>query len=347
MTFRDFMELALYHPSHGYYCRPQMEIGVEGDFYTAANVHQIYGDTLAVKMLELWKSMGASGPPTFVEIGAGAGQTARDIITALQKSAALESGLRYIIVEKSPSLAAKQRETLADLSGEVEWASIETLVAEPVTAVILQVEVIDAFPVHRVIKKNGVLHEIFVDVTDAGLVDKLGPPCRPELEDYMRRYAAGLPEDCEAEVNIDALAWLKNLAAALKRGFIITIDYGMPARELYSGRQPAGTLVCYHKHKLVNNHYENIGEQDMTAHVNFTALVDRGEELGLGTVSMENQANFLINSGVLEALTAHERELESEAQKLKARAAVKRLVFPQGMGETFRVLIQEVKKAED
>ena len=346
MTFRDFMELALYHPTHGYYCRPRMDIGKEGDFYTAANVHQIFGDTLAAKMLELWKSMGVSGPPTFIEIGAGAGQTAKDIITAIRKGGESDNGLRYIIIEKSPSMAAKQRETLSEFSSHVEWTTIEALVADPVTAVVLQVEVIDAFPVHRVIKKAGELHEIFVDVTDARLVDKLGPPSGPELEDYIRRYAADLPEECEAEVNLDALAWLGSLAAALERGFVITIDYGMPARELYSGRQPGGTLVCYNKHKLVNNPYEHIGEQDITAHVNFTALIDKGKELGLGVVSMENQANFLINSGILDALTALEKELESEAQKFKARAAVKRLVFPQGMGEVFRVLVQEVKQAE-
>lgn len=346
MTFRDFMDLALYHPTHGYYCRAQMDIGAEGDFYTAANVHQLYGDTLAAKMLQLWNSMGTDGPATFVEIGAGTGQTAKDIITALRKNGELVNGFRYLIVEKSPSLAARQQQTLAEFGDQVEWTNIEELTAEPVIAVVLQIEVIDAFPVHRVVKKAGALREIFVDMTDAGLVDKPGPPSSPELDDYMRRYAADLPEDCEAEVNLEAHGWLRSLAAALERGFIITIDYGMQAAELYSGLRPIGTLVCYHQHNLVSNPYERVGEQDMTAHVNFTALIDRGKELGLGKVSMENQANFLINSGILDALTELERELDSETQKLKARAALKRLILPQGMGEVFRVLVQGVKQAE-
>lgn len=339
ITFCDFMEMALYHPALGYYNSPGEKIGDLGDFYTAASVSGLFGQAIAEEIKGRRSQLNESGLFYVAEFGAGTGRLAVDILNYLEKDPDFHR-LRYVIVERSPNLMSRQAEILRQFRGRVIWSDLHELAESPIAGVFLQNEVIDAFAVHRVVIEKGVLKEIYVGY-QGEFIEITGRPSTPELARYLDKYAMPLAEGQQAEINLNALNWLENLSRALDRGFIITIDYGGAAGEIYSSMRYQGTLVSYFKHQLKDNPYNNIGRQDITAHVNFTALIKRGEELGLKTLGLETQANFLISRKIMERLDELQRSDVSETEKFKARLAVKNLIMPQTMGERFRVLTQK------
>jgi len=337
LTFRDFMESALYHSRFGYYNRT-VEIGKGGDFYTAANVSELFGRQLAKVIMSAQAEPAIDGPVVIVEFGAGSGLLASDILTELTNNSKI-SDIEYIIVEKSEKFIQRQKGKLKEFSDIVKWMSLDELISTPVSGVIIMNEVIDAFAVHRVTLRNGKLQEIYLDYQD-DFREVNGPLSTPKLYDYLDKYGVPFSEGQEGEINLAALEWLESMAKLLLRGYLVIIDYGAKAEELYSDRRFTGTLVCYHQHRLINNPYQRIGEQDITAHVNFTALINRGLELGFKLVSLQSQANFLISRGIMDDLDELNRSDVPRTEKLKAAMAVKRLIMPSGMGERFQVLIE-------
>lgn len=338
IPFSDFMELALYHPQLGYYNRAA-EIGAGGDFYTAPNVSSLFGRQLAKFIKVECVGKVVDEPLTIVEFGAGSGQLAVDILTELGGGAS-KRDYQYIIIEKSVKFIQDQKKKLKNFSKIVRWMSLEELIAAPVSGIIIMNEVIDAFAVHRVLMRHGNLREIYLDYQDE-FTEITGPLSTPALADYLDKYGVRFSEGQQGEINLAALKWLEDIALRLRRGYLIIIDYGAKAEEIYSAGRFTGTLVCYYQHKLVNNPYQRIGEQDMTTHVNFTAIINKGEELGLRTISLQSQAKFLISRGILDDLDEINRSNATKTAKLKAAMAVKRLIMPNGMGESFQVLIQQ------
>lgn len=342
IPFVRFMELALYHPQFGYYMRAsevgEERIGWSGDFYTSSDVHPILGQALAKQARQIDALLGHPDPLMVVEMGPGKGLLARDVLTALLKEDdSLRDRLRYVLVERSPAMRDLQRAHLGEWLGQpglLAWIEdIQSLAAGGVVGVMFSNELPDAFPVHRVETADGQAREVFVDYRDGQFVECLKPLSTPLLQRHLERLNLSLPEGHRGEVNLHALTWMQQVAAAVHRGVVITIDYGHTAQDLYHADRSDGTLLCYYSQMTSENPYERVGQQDMTAHVDFSSLATVGEEQGLRVTGFTNQMSFLMGLGVEEMVAA----LEPESPEF--RAAI-HLLRPDGMGTTFKVLVQ-------
>ncbi|MDD2497304.1 MAG: SAM-dependent methyltransferase [Desulfitobacteriaceae bacterium] len=333
MTFAGFMHLALYYPKWGYYTSNQDIIGREGDFFTSAHVNPVFGETLAEQLSQMADIL---GEPEFkiVEFGAGRGFLALDILNGLKKKhPRVFEGTRYYIVEVGPGLKQRQRELLeeeVDFRGKIKWLDNLKEIDKPICGCVLSNELVDAFPVHIVKQVGAELKEVYVDIKDNGFCEILDELSTPLLKEYFSRLNIKLQDGQRAEVNLAALDWLKEVAGSLDRGFLLTIDYGYEAPLLYHPVRHDGTIMCYYRHRASDNPYINVGRQDITAHVNFTALKIWGEDAGLITTGFTNQMHFLFNLGII-------REAQGDGKKA---LAVQQLVSPEGMGGIFKVLVQ-------
>jgi SAM-dependent MidA family methyltransferase len=332
ITFRDYMATVAYHPDEGYYARRAV-IGADGDFVTSPEVHPLFGALIARQVAEFWELLGQPDPFVVVEQGGGTGKLARALLLALPPEVA--AATRYILVEPLPGWAAIQRATLGALGGRVGWQS--ELPED--FAVLLSNELVDSFPVHRVVVREGRLRELYVVLDDAGgFVEIEGPPSTPALEAYFAAHGFLPGEGCFAEVNLDALTWVANVAMRLRRGFVLTLDYGYPAARLYAPWRRQGTLLCFYRHSTDTDPYRRIGYQDITAHVDFTAVARTGREHGLEVAGFTTQRDFLLALGIGEALAAGPQALGLE-EFLARRRAVEALLDSEGLGR-IRVLVQ-------
>jgi SAM-dependent MidA family methyltransferase len=341
ITFRDFMQAALYDVEFGYYNTERLKIGAAGDYTTSSNVHPAFGATLARAFAELWREAFDGEPLVLVEMGAGTGQLAADVLAALRdEQATLFRDVRYIIVEPSPAMLARQRERLMAFGERARWSTLEEIEREPITGICFANELIDALPVHRVRWKAGGIEEQFVGLVGERLALHWTVPSGPELARYVERLGLPLQENQIIEINFDALAWLAQLSRAMHRGFLVTIDYGDVAAHLYAPDRARGTLRSFYRHQLIESPLERIGEQDITASVNFTALIEHGRGCGFEMVSYERQASFLLRHGLIERIAAMHKTDET-LEDVKARLAIKNLFVPGGASDNFRVLIQK------
>lgn len=337
LTFADFMEACLYHPEFGYYMRRGPETGAS-DYFTSPEVSPLFGRLLARQLAEMRVAMGQPSPFTLIECGAGSGRLSEQIRAAVvEKSPPFALALRSWLVERSPRLREQAQARLARF-GDAIHVSAE-LPAAPAIGCLLSNELLDALPVHRVVQRGKRLREIYVTIRAGELVEEEGEPSSPAVADYLDRYGAPLEDGQQAEVHLAALKWLEGAATALGRGFLLTIDYGHHARELYGPGHLRGTVLAYRQHRAHEHWLAWPGEQDLTAHVNFTALEKRGQELGLETLGFTQQTSFLLAL----ARASEFADIEgsgSDREKLTQRLAFKQLIHPAGMGETFKVLIQ-------
>jgi SAM-dependent MidA family methyltransferase len=344
ITFAAFMEACLYEPGLGYYTSPGRKVGAEGDFYTSISVHAAFGRVIAREIAQMWRCMGTPSGFTLVECGAGNGRLACDIMDYLAEcEQGLYDGLTLALVEREPSLEAAQAEQLASHRERVRWLQPEEFYSGGFTfsGCLYSNELIDALPVHRVVMGESGLQEIYVTLKDGEFAEQAGEPSTPAIADYLERIGVTLYPGQQAEINLAAPEWLATASQALEAGFILTVDYGYPAMELYAPHRKQGTLLCYHRHQVEDDPYIRLGSQDITSHVDFTTLMKRGEELGLQAVWFGEQYRFLLSVGIVEEIEAFERSTASEEAKLKLRLALKKLILPEGgMGDTFRVLIQ-------
>lgn len=336
MTFARYMDLALYHPVHGYYSSRQPRIGPQGDYYTSADVSPLFGATIGRQLLEMWRLMERPHPYAIVELGAGKGLLAADILGwAGAAHPDFFSALQYLIVEISPGSLAYQRERLAALP--VRWTGQDLLDPGSLVGCILSNEVADALPFHRVRWLDGRLAEIWVTERDGRLTEVWGEPSTPLLRDYLDGFGVALSEGQTAEVNLKAPEWVQLQIDVLSSGFVLCIDYGNTASELYGPRFPDGSLACYYRHTLNKEPLRNVGEQDITARVNFTALARAARESGARIAGYTSQAYFLASLGLGEALRWSSERSASAREFERDRAAVEQLIRPDGLGG-FRVL---------
>ncbi len=335
ITFETFMDFALYYPGLGYYTSPHTEIGRSGDFYTGPHLHPIFGALIARQIEEMWGLMGRPSDFVIVEAGAGKGYLCHDILSYLSERD-LYNSVHYKIIEINPDVRESQTRLLRRFEDRVSWiGSLEEI--QGIRGCIISNELIDAFPVHVVKMERGRLKEVFVSSDGNGLTGVLDEPSTGEIEDYFRDVNLNFPDGYRTEVNLRARQWLKDIGDSLKEGFVFTIDYGYSSREYYDPERSSGTLLCYHRHQVVENPYINIGNQDITVHVNFSALRKWGEESGLMPVGYCPQGIFLIAMGIdelLQEIYETSRDYTSEVLKLKA------LILPQGMGDSHQVFIQ-------
>jgi SAM-dependent MidA family methyltransferase len=325
------MEMSLYHPDHGYYSTSGARVGEEGDFYTSPCVSSLFGEMIARQLEEMWHWLGKQ-PFSIVEYGAGAGLLCRDILRVLQKNSELYAGVQYHIIEKAGAANSYKQGPLP------EKVMVHEDIAElpSVAGCVLSNELIDNFAVHQVIMGDELM-EVYVDYAD-GFSECLRPASQP-LRDYFRDLSVELPSGFRTEINLQAIEWIRKVAGVLKRGFVLTIDYGFPSSMLYDRHRSQGTLVCYHRHAINYSPYRHIGEQDITTHVNFSALCHWGSCYGLELGGYTKQAFFLQGLG----LAAHLREMEEKGEMRQwsdnEKLSLIRTLLTD-MGNKFNVLIQ-------
>ena len=338
ITFADFMESALYDSEFGYY-HLEARIGAEGDYWTSPEVHTIFAQTIARQLAQAAEAIAPTGPFTVIEMGAGKGTFAGYVLKNFQREQpALLKRLEYVIIERSSGMTQRQQDHLGPFRQAgvfIRWLpDLAALASGSVTGVIFSNELVDAFPVHRVVQRPLGLREIFVGWSSSqGFTDIEASPVAPALQQYFPRLGIRLEDGQRAEVNLEALRWMRRVAASLRRGVVLTIDYGHTAADLYAPLRKGGTLLCYYRQTVSDSPYIRIGQQDMTAHVNFTSLALTGQELGLAVTGFTNQLHFLMGLGIESAFEGIDPE-SSEA------AFMRRLLQPGGMGSTFKVLIQ-------
>jgi SAM-dependent MidA family methyltransferase len=247
-------------------------------------------------------------------------------------------------VETAPPLLKEQKERLEAYKkeGKIFWIQSEAFEKGKIQmeGCFISNELLDAFPVHQVRVDHGNLKEVYVAQENGQMKEQMGELSDPRIASYFQSMDITLQEGQKAEVNLDALDWMEKVARCLKRGFVLTIDYGYLAKELYASYRKEGTLLCYAQHRTSDNPYGRIGEQDITSHVNFTSLILKGEEVGLRFTGLVPQYQFLIALGLLQEMESLEREM-SEVEGFQLRLSLKHLIEPEiGMGEIFKVLIQ-------
>ncbi|HJS53154.1 MAG TPA: SAM-dependent methyltransferase [Chitinophagaceae bacterium] len=337
VSFHDFMEMALYYPGLGYYTSAANKIGENGDYYTSPYLSNVFGQVIAKQLEEMWQLTGKKDF-TIVEYGAGPGSLCVDILTSLKNNKKFYKNLKYCIIEKSEAMRLIEQKVIDKerLAEKISWHnSIEETSA--FTGCILANEVIDNFSVHKVVMKEKELMEVFVDYNND--FKELLRPASDDIKNYFKNLNVELPEHYCTEVNLQAVDWIKNVSASLNKGFVLTIDYGFPSSELYHPYRKQGTIVCYHKQSVNDLPYINIGQQDITAHVNFSALNLWGVKSGLTNCGFTDQSRFLLGLG----LTQYLRKLEeTEKGSFEIRKKIMLLhTLLMSMGKKFKVLIQQ------
>jgi SAM-dependent MidA family methyltransferase len=339
ITFARFMELALYHPRLGYYVGEAARPGRAGDFLTAPEAHPIFGHALARQIEQMWDLLGRPASFTLREYGAGAGTLALTILEGLRADASgLLDALRYEPVERNPTRAAELRQRL-DAAGFGEQVA-EPVDESPIVGLVLANEFVDALPVHRLEMRDGALHEVYVTWSrgEGWFGEALGSLSTPRIAERLAAEGVRLAEGQRAEVNLELEAWIVGVARQLARGYVLVIDYGYPAPELYGPSRREGTLKAYLRHTVHTDPYRAVGEQDLTAHVDFTSLERAASTDGLRSLGLTTQADFLAGAGIGDLLVALQQMPGTTLEQyLAARNAVYYLIDPGGMGR-FRVL---------
>ncbi len=356
ITFAEYMDLALYQPQHGYYVTAPSKIGATGDFFTSPHLGSDFGELLAQQFIQMWHLLGQPDRFTLVEMGAGQGLLAGDVLRDLaQHQPEWANHLDYVIVERAPALIAEQQQRLQpwrDRGWSIRWTTLEAMPPDSVTGCFFSNELVDALPVHQVIVQDGQLQEIYVTLpegdAETAFVEQVGPLSTPQLAIYFQDIqidltSARYPDGYRTEVNLAALDWLQQVASRLQQGYVLTIDYGYASDRYYNPMRSTGTLQCYYRHRYHDNPYIHIGQQDITAHVDFTSLQKYGEHCHLHTVGFTKQGLFLMSLGLGDRISAISQSQASDPQMLQTilrrRDALQTLIDPMGMGN-FGVLMQ-------
>ncbi|MDK2411205.1 class I SAM-dependent methyltransferase [Aphanizomenon sp. PH219] len=357
ITFAQYMDMVLYHPEHGYYSSDAIKIGFRGsDFFTSASLGADFGELLAKQFYQMWEILDQPIHFDLVEMGAGQGILASHILNYIQQEYPDFFGaVKYIIVEKSQSLKQEQQQRLQDFA--VDWCNLEEIPSKSINGCFFSNELVDAFPVHQFILAAGELREIYVTLAELNpeiseiqiirnplFIEVIGEPSTPQLGEYFKLVGIDLSQNTyengyRSEINLAALNWLGIVADCLERGYVLTIDYGYPAHRYYNPRRSQGTLQCYYQHRHHDNPYINIGQQDITAHVDFTALSSWGERCGLKQVGWTQQGLFLMSLGIGERIAALSSQQQPISQLLQRREGLHQLINPSGLGN-FGVLVQ-------
>jgi SAM-dependent MidA family methyltransferase len=346
ITFADYMRMALYEPGYGYYVSGATRVGWEGDFYTSTDVGSFFANCMGRQLQQMWEQLGKPAPFSVLEQGAGRNDLAQ--------------GVRIWAEREAPEFFSVLDYRTEDISTGQDATTSTT---ENMPRVLLSNELVDAFPVHIVEARQSRLYEVFVDVQDGHLREVLNEPYSQDVAGYLDSY--NIPwttygDGWRAEINLEARHWMQNAAQILlgpastprQPSFLLTIDYGDQAQELYTNWRRKGTLTCYFRHRVTEQPLARPGAQDITAHVNFSALIDEGKRQGLELQAFPTQRQWLMDMGIQDELTRiRERDFAiidtdraSDQGQIalfewyNLRQRVEALTDPAGMGN-FKVLI--------
>ena len=344
MPFARYMDLALYHSDEGYYARADRRSGRAGDFFTSVDLGPLFGELLATQLEEMWQVLRDGGATWFhlVEAAAGNGRLSRDILDHAARSADFYRALRLTLVERSPTARAAHTDVLHAHLARLDGSADDP--PDDVTGVIFANELLDALPVSPIVMTARGLREVYVDRDASGLVERLGPPS-PTVIEHVAREGIQLETGWRAEVCPAAVDWVTTAATRLSRGFLVLIDYGHEAAELYSAGHANGTLTTYRDHRVgdVSRRLHerppwlaDPGACDITAHVDLTAVRHAAERAGLRTLAVIDQTYFLLGLGATMSLDGAD---DSGLRATKRRLALKTLLVPGGLGSTHKVMI--------
>ena len=339
ITFDEFMTVALHWPDGGYYAT-RVTLGPSGDFYTAPLTHPVFGALVARQIAEMWRACGSPDRWRIVEMGAGTGRLAADILSAVEREhPRLALALRYLAIDASAAPGT--------VPG-MDWARSTASPVRGLNGVVLANEMLDALPVHRVTVRDGQLRELRVGVGEGdGFVDVIGEPA-PGVAERLDRLGVRLTEGHVAEVCLETDRWLGEIGVSMASGYLLLIDYGHDAEAYYDVSRSRGTLRTYYRHTLGMDPYRHVGRQDISVHVDFTSVRNAAHDAGFRDAGVVTQAEFLRNLGfdayrtavaAREDVQQGERAADLRAADLRAAnlRAMDTLVDPGGMGR-FRVL---------
>ena len=334
MTFAEFMEVALYWPSAGYYTSRD-PIGSHGDYFTSPLAHPAFGALLAVQLFQMWQLMGRPASFTVVELGAGNGLLCRDIMGYAE---GLPDGfgdcLRYVCIDRREA-AGHERGT-----DPAHRLAASGLPLRGIEGCVLSNELLDAFPVHQIVMRNGCLREVFVELDANELVTRTGKPSTPALAERLDNLGVTFAEGQSAEINLGLAGWAEETARALRQGFVLTIDYGRDAADLYSAEQrPRGTLTTYYQHLQTDAPLNRVGRQDISAQVDFTSVIRSGQQAGLEFLGAAAQGEFLQRLGIRGMLDRLGEAAMPRTEFVANRTGMLELVKPGGLGD-FQVVCQ-------
>jgi SAM-dependent MidA family methyltransferase len=334
------MELCLYEPELGYYARAREQFGKAGDFYTSSDVHALFGRLLARQFEELWRALDSPKHVDLVELGPGRGLFARDVLDwSAKRFPDFFGSVHYALVEQSPHLRKRLKERMSEHMSSGVASIHESLESVASTArenaIVFANEFFDALPV-EIVDYRGLLR---VGVEGERFVETFVPPGSEEMT-FLDRYGVHPEIGERVEASLASLLWIERIAKVMdrRRGFVVIIDYGYTREQQLAGRH-RDTLMTYRQHQASASPYEAPGEQDITAHVNFTALRSRGAELGLEPLGLVTQSQFLIGIGEETQFADAFQECKLPQERAKVALQLKHLVSPEGMGETFQVLV--------
>lgn len=339
ITFADYMENCLYHPQFGYYTKPSTQ--PRRDYFTSVDASALFGKFLARQVHEMWTTLGRPDGFTIVEAGAGTGALAKHFLDFVASQFPdFYHALSYRAVERSEPRRAAALQALPRHAQVNRFAALAELPPEIPCGCIFSNEFFDALPVHRVIGNASGLQELWVHHTENGFSEQPGPLSTPALALYFERHGIILLPGQQAEVNLKACSWIREAGKRLGKGYVLTIDYGYEAAELFSDRHMRGTLLAYERHRASEEYFRAPGEQDLTAHVDFTAIDRAGQRGGLLRTGFTTQSNFLLALARQSNFADLESDGMSEQERIRATNIFKTLIHPEGMGETFKVLVQ-------
>ncbi len=348
IPFSRYMELCLYEPELGYYSRPREKFGKAGDFYTSSDVHAVFGRLLARQFEEMWRTLDSPSRLDLIELGPGRGLFARDVLDwSAKQFPEFARSLRYSLVERSGELQKRLQERLGEHIAAAKCAIFGSLEEAAASAgenvIVFGNEFFDALPV-EVIDHRG---SVRVHVDGGRFVEAFAMPSAAE-EEFLDRYGVHPEAGERVEAPLLSLEWMDRIAAvfAQRRGFAIFIDYGYTREEQLAGRY-RDTIMTYRQHVASPSPYEAPGEQDITAHVNFTALRARGVEQGIDDLALLTQSQFLMGIGEATEFADAFQDCRLPQERAKVALQLKHLISPAGMGETFQVLLMshDVAKA--
>jgi len=334
ISFARFMEMALYDPAGGYYAGGDRRIGFdEGDYFTSPVMSPVFGYTLARLMPLVDEALSSPGAFTVVELGAGGGQTALQILSAMKKNhPRLYERTRYICVERGARGST-------DSEHPIEWAD-DLRGLGPIRGVVFSNEFFDALPTHRVVMREDGLREILVAESEGKFLEVEDLPTDPAIARRLEEEGVRLVVGQAAEVCLALTEWMEKISSVLEEGVVLSIDYGGAALDVYSPHRKTGTARTFRRHEVSENFFEDIGERDITSHVDFTALVRQGEKAGLQTLAFTDQLRLFLELGVHEVFAELEAESADYTRYQVSVQPAKALIMPGGMGETFKVLLQ-------
>lgn len=339
IAFSEYMRACLYHPEHGFYAHA--EARRFADYYTSPDVHPVFGRLLARQLAEMWERLGRPGEFLAVEGGAGVGRLASHILDfAERKLPEFYAALRYVAMESSAGRRAAQEQFIGRHLGAGRAESRAALPDRIPAGCVLSNELFDAMPVDRVVGSREGLREIVVGERDRWFAEEEAGVRSASTAEYFARQGVKLAEGQQAEAGLEACDWIQEVGRRLERGFVMTIDYGHEAPELYNARHMRGTLLAYRDHRVSEEFYAAPGLQDLTAHVSFTALDLWGHDAGLERTGLASQTRFLLALGRENEFADLYDEGQTETERLRARLMLKTLIYPEGMGETFQVFLQ-------